>query len=168
MIGKTVMILASQALVSIYHQGKLQEVHPRLSGSTQSKSTKPHHLKPWEQAMKDHSLYRKRAQALGPAVDQFVLALLNQGQGFIDTRKIWGILSLDKTFAPAAIDKACRQAIDLGSYSYQTVKGLLRLSTRPVQDDKAQPYSTAPSVTPKENKFVRPMSVYEEQLKLIH
>jgi Integrase core domain len=170
MIGKSVMILASSSQVSIYYEGKLKEVHQRLSGPVQSKSTKPQHLKPWEQAMKDHSLYRKRAQALGPAVDQFVLTLLNQGQGFIDTRKIWGILSLDKSFEPAAINQACQKAIELDSYSYRTVKSLLKLLPQSRQKRQELTASPAPlaSIPAQENKFVRPMSVYEEQLKLIH
>lgn len=35
-------------------------------------------------------LDRKRAQLIGPDCDRFVLTLLKQGYGFIDTRKIWG------------------------------------------------------------------------------
>jgi hypothetical protein len=169
MIGKTVMILASSSQVSIYFAGKLKEVHPRLSGPLQSKSTKPQHLKPWEQAMRDQSLYRKRAQALGPAVDRFVLTLLNQGQGFIDTRKIWGILSLDKTFEPAAINQACQQAIELDSYSYRTVKSLLKLLPRATPTRSPDSAASQPvTASIQEKKFVRPMSVYEDQLKLIH
>jgi hypothetical protein len=168
MIGKKVMILASEAQVSIYFQGKLHEVHERLHGAQQSKSTKTQHLKPWEQAMKDHSLYRKRARALGPAVDRFILELLNQGQGFIDTRKIWGILSLDKTFEAAAINKACQQAIELDVYSYRTVKSLLKMLPASRLRPALAGEETHAGLRTQENKFVRPMSVYEEQLKLVH
>ena len=132
--------------------------------------------------MKDHSLYRKRAQALGPAVDRFVLELLNQGQGFIDTRKIWGILSLDKTFEPVAINLACEKAIALDSYSYQMVKGLLKLAPAARRQPLPAGAKQSPSAgagPARENKFVRPMSVYAtelalsaaidaEQLKLLH
>jgi hypothetical protein len=70
------------------HKGKMVEVHERLWDKYCVKQTKPHHLKLWEQAMKDDSLYRKRAAKLGPDVERLIIILLQQGQGFIDTRKI--------------------------------------------------------------------------------
>jgi hypothetical protein len=164
-IGEEVLIIGSLTQVSIYCNGKLLEVHERIpvTDPLRSKSTKPHHLKPWEREMKDHSFYRKKAQALGPDVDQFVLALLQKGDGFIDTRKIWGILSLDKTFKPIQINEACRQALDIGSLSYRLVKSLIKLlpQSRIVAegDETIQKSNNT-------HKFVRPMSVYEEQLKL--
>ena len=97
-IGESVVVLGGVKQVSIYHKGKLLEVHPRITDPHQSKSTKPEHLKPWERAMQDDSMYRQRAAALGPHVDEMILKLLGRGQGFIDTRKIWGILSLDKEY----------------------------------------------------------------------
>lgn len=169
LIGKPVTILGTSSQVSIYHQGKLIEVHSRLAAQDplQSKSTKEHHKKPWERAMQDHSLYRKRAQAIGPQCDELILILLNQGQGFIDTRKIWGILSLDKSYTKGAINDACKQAIELGSYSYQTVKRLIRLTAHPLTSS-TEPKDSAHQADKKtSHKFVRPMSVYEEQLKLL-
>lgn len=170
-IGKDVLILATKAQVSIYCEGHLTEVHERISASdpTRSKSTKPQHMKPWEREMQDHSLHRKRAQALGPDVDRFVLALLGQGDGFIDTRKIWGVLSLDKTYTSAQINEACRQALELGTLSYRMVRGLLRLMPKkPVATPNPAGSSRSAADGKTTNKFARPMSVYEEQLKLLH
>jgi len=65
-----------------------------------------------------------------PAVEQLIVILLGQGHGFIDTRKVWGILSLDKKYAPAAIDAASAQAIAMKSYSYRSVLGLLQREQR--------------------------------------
>lgn len=171
-IGKDVLILASLSHVSIYHKGKCQEVHGRIAANdpTRSKSTKPHHLKPWEREMQDGSLYRKRAQALGPDVDQFVLALLGQGLGFIDTRKIWGVLSLDKSFTGPQINEACRQALELGTLSYRMVKSLLKLlpqTPRAAATVTATQPCRGSDLKSEPNKFVRPLSVYEEQLKLL-
>lgn len=166
-IGKEVICLANSTQISIYCGGKLIEVHGRLRDGMHSKSTKEHHLSPWEQSMKETSVYRKRAQALGPDVDQLILAILNQGQGFIDTRRVWGILSLDKTHSPEAINQACRQAMEMHSYSYRTVKSLLRLNVRPHMSSPSTA-ERASSGEKKQNKFVRSMAVYEEQLKLIH
>ena len=172
MIGKDVLVLATSSQVSIYHQGKLCEVHARIPSNDplRAKSTKAHHLKPWEREMRNGSLYRKRAQALGPDVDRLVLELLNQGQGFIDTRKIWGILSLDKSFTAAQVNEACRQALEFGTLSYRMVKSILKLlPTKPGKTPDAPRQEIAQSKQESApNKFVRPMSVYEEQLHLLH
>ena len=172
-IGKTVTILATAKQVSIYGAGKLIEIHNRieLSNSLISKSTKSHHKKPWEASMGETSIYRQRAQANGPECDELVSILLNQGDGFIDTRKVWGILSLDKSYSKEQINEACRQAIEMQSYSYQTVKRLLRLRTSDTLDVAIKP---APSTSQKQDtppqfthKFARPFTVYEEQLSLL-
>ncbi len=66
LIGKEVMLLASNTQITLYHCGQLIEVHPRIpADDVRSKSTKEHHKKPWERAMMDHSIYRKRAQSIG-------------------------------------------------------------------------------------------------------
>ena len=174
LIGQEVLILESNHQVSIYHQGKLLEVHERIpaTDSSRAKSTKLHHLKPWEREMQDGSMYRRRAQKLGPDVDRMVLALLGQSEGFIDTRNIWGILSLDKSYPAAAINEACRQALELGSVGYRVVKSILKLAKPPVPV-----FTPRPVVAATVHKFVRPMSAYatgttpraadEEQLSLL-
>jgi hypothetical protein len=167
-IGKEVLILASLTQVSIYHGGKLLEVHERIPAddASRSKSTKTHHLKPWEREMQDHSQYRKRAQKMGPDVDRMVLAILGQGDGFVDTRKIWGVLSLDKSYAHAEINEACRQALELGSIGYRVVLSILKLA--PIKRETAGAAVLPPQNPATSNKFVRSMSTYEEQLKLLH
>lgn len=173
LIGATVLIIANSSQVSIYHQGKLIEIHERIPANdpSRSKSTKSHHLKPWERELQNGSLYRTRALKLGPDVECFVIKLLEQGDGFVDTRKIWGVLSLDKTFAPVQINEACRQAIELGSVSYRVVKSLLKLlpaSPRGVDRTTTAAHPEGAAIEPTSHKFARPMSVYEEQLPLLH
>ncbi len=162
-IHKTVLILATCTQVTIYHGGKPIEIHDRIpADDPRSKSTKPEHLKPWEREMLDQSIYRKRAQKIGPYVDEFILRLLDIGDGFVDTRKIWGVLSLDKKYKHWQIDKACEQAMTLGLINYRTVKNLVALlpSNTPNQENIESPKDQAQN-----HKFARPMSVYEEQLK---
>lgn len=171
-IGEEVLILATKSQVSLYHKGRLVEVHERipLTNTLNSKSTKPHHLKPWEREMQSESMYRSKAQKLGPDVDRLVLMILGQGQGFIDTRKIWGILSLDKSYTAAQINEACRKAIELETIGYRSIKALLSLLPKDQKKSALnQPEESTPKTSPEGvNKFVRPMSVYEEQLKLLH
>jgi hypothetical protein len=167
--GREVLILGSTQQVSIYYQGKLLEVHARITDPNQTKSTKPQHLKPWERAIEDDSFYRKRAQALGPHVDEMVLKLLAHGQGFIDTRKVWGILSLDKSYRPDQIDVACGKALELGTLGFRAVKGFLEQEVSLEQwhqRREAPGGEVAAAPTPRTYKHVRPLSVYREQLKL--
>ena len=173
LIRQEVIVLADSKRVSIYHRGKLVEVHDRLTDPYRSKSTKPMHLKPWERAMQEGSHYRSRAAQIGPSVEKMVMILINQGQGFIDTRKVWGILSLDKSYPSQDINAACEKALELETYSYQTVKSLLRLgihakSSAVAEQQSPLPQSQSGVEENKKNKFVRPLSEYKKQLSLFH
>ena len=161
---KTVSVLGDSKTVSIYYKGKLLEVHNRITDRNQTKSTKPQHLKPWERAIEDHSLYRQRAAKLGPSVDAMVLALLKQGHGFIDTRKIWGVLSLDKNYTAEKINAACERALKLGVLSYRAVRNLLEAEKD--REAAAACLVQARKAAPGKHKFVHPLSEYEEQMSL--
>lgn len=166
--GKDVVVLGGREQVSIYYQGKLLEVHTRITDPNQTKSTKPQHLKPWVRAMQDDSHYRRRAQALGPNVDEMILKLLSRGQGFIDTRKIWGILSLDKEHAADVIDAGCQKALELGELSFRMVKRYVDLAeAAPLAQGAARgPGRHERAAQRPAYKHVRPLSVYRDQLKL--
>ena len=167
-VGKAVVVLGDSKQISIYYEGKLLEVHARITDPDQTKSTKPQHLKPWERSLQDDSVYRKRAARLGPSVEQMVVRLLEQGQGFIDTRKIWGILSLDKRYGAKRINEACRRALEVGSLSYRTVKHLLEVEEEVAALGRRQGEAVpAPSSAKPAPKHVRPLSVYQEQLSLL-
>jgi hypothetical protein len=51
--------------------------------------------------------------------------ILLKGDGFIDYRRIWGILSLVKTYPSDDIDAACEDALLNDSLSYAAVKSYL-------------------------------------------
>lgn len=168
-IGEEVVVLGGSKLVSIYYRGRLLEVHDRLWDPNRSKSTKPYHLKPWERAMADDSFYRERARRLGPAVEEMVVRIIRKGQGFIDTRVIFGLFSLDKSYKAAAIDAACREALATDTLSWRWVKDLLE-AQRWAEGERereaaapAQPPATKPRA---EYAHVRSMEVYEAQMQL--
>ena len=163
-INQEVVVLGTKTLVSIFHEGALIEVHPRITDPNRSKSTKKHHLKPWEQTLEDQSLLRKRAQKLGPAVDTMVFRILHRGMGFIDFRKIWGILNLDKKYSSESINQACALALEQDRIGYRAVKEaleLLELETR--QHCLAQPGTT---LRHQSAKFIRPMVEYQQKIQL--
>lgn len=154
LIGEKLFVIANKKQVLFYHKGTVVEVHERLWDKYRAKQTKPHHLKPWEQAMKDDSLYRRRAAKLGPDVERLIIILLQQGEGFIDTRKIWGILSLDKTHSPEVINRACRDAIQMQSFSYRTVRTLCMISVDKKED--------SPRTVVEKHQYTRSLDEYQE------
>lgn len=157
--GKRVFVIGNLKQVTIYHEGKLIEVHERITDPYTSKSTKACHKAPWQRAMQDGSHYRDRALRLGPYVEQIIHHLLMQGDGFIDTRKVWGILSLDKKYTPDEINEGCRQAISVDSYSYRAVLGFLQCRSG-TEDNRSE----ITDLNKQSSKFIRPMDEYKQLL----
>ena len=93
-------------------------------------------------------------------METVILRLLKQGNGFIDTRKIWGILSLDKKYPASAINEACTQAVAIDSYSYRTILSFLQLG---IGEQEAPPAQELPPTGA--SKFVRPMEEYQQQIQ---
>ena len=106
------------------------------------------------------SFYRKRAARLGPYVEEIIVRLLAQGNGFIDTRKVWGILSLDKKYSADDINEACQKALSVDAISYRSILTFLQLKTAGQQKEKEG--SSAADV--KTSKFARPIEEYQQQL----
>ena len=158
-VREEVTVLGDSKKVSIYHKGKLIEVHERITDRNRSKSTKPHHRKPWEQACDNPEGLRGFAAKIGPSTEEMVGRILQKGDGFIDFRRIWGILSLDKKFNREEIEAACAHALSLDCLSYQFVKSLLE-ALRLNSGDAATP---APSTRPR-GKYQRDLSEYQQLL----
>jgi hypothetical protein len=166
--GEDVSVVANATRVNIFHRGKLCETHERITDPYQTKSIKPHHQKSWEKTLADHGHYLHRARALGPDVERMVQQILLQGEGYVDTRKVWGILSLDKSYLPDIINEACRDALAIGQLGYRVVMSLLRLKPQKKGGAIEGVESTPITVKSESNIFVRDMSEYTEQLKLLH
>lgn len=153
--GEKVFIIGNSKRVEIYHNCILIETHNKITCSHKNKSTKNHHLKPWEQVAKDSETYISKAQEMGPSVKRFVSELLLLGRGFVDIRKIWGVLSLNKDYSDTAIDAACKHALDIGSLSYQTVRSFLKL----------KPASKITLNKSNNNKYIRKPAEYIKHLQ---
>jgi hypothetical protein len=153
--GEKVFIIGNSKRVEIYHKGILLETHSRITSPFQQKSTKDHHLKPWEQVAKDSKLYIDKAEKIGLFVKQFISEILMYGRGYVDTRKVWGVLSLDKDHSKEEIDLACKYALEIESLSYQTVRSYLNL----------KPKKTLILEKSNNNKFVRDPDEYKKHLQ---
>ncbi len=162
-IGQELQIMASKTLVSIYAKGKLLETYPRNINPFEPHSTKDHLLKPHMKIIKDHGHYLVRARKIGPNVECLIQKLLLQNQGYLDLRKIWGILSLDKKYTPAAIDTACRAALEMGNISYRIVLNLLTLKSH----SKTTPEHAQQSMK-FTSKFARSIDDYKNKVSQLH
>ena len=80
------------------------------------------------------SFYRKRAAKLGPYVEE-ILSVAHTGNGFIDTRKVWGILALDKKYSADNINNACQKALSVDAISYRSILTFLQLKTTGQQEE---------------------------------
>jgi hypothetical protein len=139
MIGKTVVVIANAKQVALYHGGKLIEMHARVTDSRVMKAVKPHQLKPWERTLQDGAFYCRRAAEIGPNVKTWVEEVLKSGQGFVDTRKVWGVLSLDKRYSREQIDRACAKALELKSTSYRMVIAMIDVDEALVKNPAPSP-----------------------------
>lgn len=148
-VGCDVFIIGNKELVQIYKDGKLLETHQRVKSPYQNKSIKEHHLEPYEQIITNCEHYLSQALKIGPSTQELVKSILLSGNGFVDTRKVWGILSLDKSYKKKDIDLACEKALMCDDLSYRTVLSYLEL--RPSKKIKS---------TNTSSKFTRDMSEY--------
>lgn len=144
-IGLDVAVIANKNQVSIFHKGKLIEIHNRITNPHQYKSTKEMHLRPEYRNLEDNRPLIEKAKKIGPNVEELVKAIVIQGRGFIDTRKIWGILSLDKKFEHGRIDIACKNALETREFSYQYVLRFLNLKIAPENKNANYASETKPT-----------------------
>ena len=152
-ISKEVFIIGSSCSIEIYYMGALIETHPRLTAAHQSKSTKKHHLKSHEQVMTDNHVYLDRAKKIGPHVHEMVEWILRRGNGFVDLRSIWGILSLDKGHSVERLDLACKHALECEQLGYRAVLRFINLGP---SEEKLIKKSSG-------NKFLRDPNEYIQQ-----
>ncbi len=156
-VRKQVTVVGNSRQVLIYSQGKLIETHERLTDRTRSKSTKRHHLKPWEQICDNPEGLKGLAAKIGEFVHIVVEEILRKGDGFVDLRRIWGILSLDKKYSKLEINAACRRAIWDDDLSYRSIKRFIQEAQEEHSEDKVPP------ALPK-GKFQRDLSEYKQLL----
>jgi len=159
---RDVVVIGNSKLVSIYYKGRLLEVHDRVWDRNRSKSTKPQHLKPWQRECQNPDGLQKLASNIGENVEFVVRAILQNGDGFIDLRRIWGILSLNKKFTNQEIDAACELAFDTDALSYHAI-------LRFMHDARERAAADAATMTIQEaprppGKFQRDISEYSQLL----
>ena len=165
-IEQDTVILATQAKVSIYNKGKLLEVYDRITDLYQTHAIKDHLKKSWQRIEENNLHYLRQAEKIGPDVSRLIHIFISRGEGFVDTRKIWGILSLEKKYPKASINNAVRVALEMGEFSSRFIAKLVQLECLP-KIDPSEELKNLNLETTVDSKFSRPMTVYIEQLSLL-
>jgi hypothetical protein len=156
-IRQQVTVIGNARQIAIYQDGKLIETHERVTDRTRSKSTKRHHLKPWERICDNPEGLKALAEKIGPFVHDVVDHILRKGDGFVDLRRIWGILSFDKKYSKNEIDAACEHALWSDEISYHSIKRFI------LEAQEQCPENERSAVLPP-GKFQRSLSEYTQLL----
>ena len=158
MWGKKFLLLEGERQVEIFFKGNLIETHQVVKSAHQAKSTKKHHLKPHEQIMQDNDRLLEKAKKIGDQTEEMIRSILMRGRGYVDTRSVWGILSLDKDYGKEQINKACRYALECEQLGYQSVMRFINVMPK---EEKLIEKSAG-------NKFTRDPSEYGVQLDFLN
>lgn len=157
--GQSVTLIGNCEKLSIYCAGRLLEVYDVIKDKFQRQACKDHYKSSSETNLQNHAHYIKQAEAIGANVSRVIQIILARGEGFIDTRVVWGILTLNKKYSATAIDKACESAIELGLINLRTLYALLKLT--PKKKTETEIFNTTGG------KFTRPMSEYRTHLRVV-
>jgi transposase len=164
--GTVALVIGNQAQVAIYCSGRLLEVYNRIQDKFTTKACKDHYKEAWEKTLQDNGHYIRQARLIGSNVERFVEIVLARGDGFVDTRTVWGLLTLNKKYNAVDINKACLSALELSQVNLRTVRQLLEIMAKPkpVQQHNEE----VPVAQTMGGKFARPMSDYKNHLRLVH
>jgi len=161
------LVIANSSQLSIYVSGRLLEVYDKITDKFETKACKDHYKESWEKTLNDHGHYLNRAGQMGVHVEKFINIVLARGEGFVDTRVVWGLLTLNKKYENVDIDRACQSALELSQVNLTTVRQLLNLMAKPIRKKSdVEVSSTETKATG--GKFARSMSEYKNHLKIVY
>lgn len=164
--GEVALVIGNQSQVAIYCGGRLLEVYERIQDKFTTKACKDHYKEAWEKTLRDNGHYIRQARSIGANVERFVEIILARGDGFVDTRSVWGLLTLNKKYRAVDIDNVCLSALELSQVNLRTVHQLLNIMAKPKpQQNQSKEIPTAQTMG---GKFARPMSDYKNHLRLVH
>jgi len=132
--------------VEIYHKGQRVAAHARTSGNRQH-STIRDHMPTNHRYRADWTPERIRTQAvrIGPNVEAFVEMVMRKRrhpeQGY---RTCLGVLRLAKTFGASRLDAACERALEINSYTYQSLHSILKNG---LDRQRRKPTTDGPAIT---------------------
>jgi transposase len=141
-IGEKVRVIYTRTIVRIYARGEKIAVHNR-NYARGDYSTIRDHLCSHHQAYRDRSpaKYLNMAQTKSPLLYQIINGLFEGGRPPEQNYKSCdGLFSLYRKTEPEIFNRACKEAIECGSYSYQFVLKIIEnLKSQPQEEKKPSP-----------------------------
>ncbi len=127
LIGRTVDIRYTAAVVEIYHNGRRVASHGRIE-KPGAFVTDAIHMPHAHRRYLDWTPERIKlwGEKIGPCARELMEGIMEHRQhpehGF---RNCLGIIRLAKTYPPERVENACKRALELKAYNYRSVKSLL-------------------------------------------
>ena len=149
LIGSRVDVRADRALVRVFARGQLVKVHPRQAPGGRVTDAEDLPSERTAYAMRDLDALRRRAGQHGPAVGDFVDALLDHPLPWTKMRQVYALLGLVNKWGAERVETACASAL-----AHEAVNvGLIgRMLERASESDDAAP---APAPVVVSTRFAR-------------
>lgn len=135
---KNVTMIYTDSIVEIYHKNERIALHKR-DRSTIKYSTLPEHMPPSHKFYSEWSPERmiKWGEKIGDKVKEMVEGMFNMAkhpeQAF---KTCMGTLNLAKKYGNARLNNACGRALYFDSYSFNTIKNILKKGIDKISDEQ--------------------------------
>jgi transposase len=112
LVGKRIEARTDVHSVKLYWRGELIKVHPVMAPGRRhtDPSDLPEHVSVY--AMRDLTALQRKAAAHGSHVGTYAAAVLEHPLPWTKMRQVYRLLGLVRRHSPAAVDDACRRALD--------------------------------------------------------
>jgi len=146
-VRKKVAIRISQSTVECFYQEKRMACHPRDDTPNKYTTVDAHRPESHrQQAMWHGQRLLHWAQSIGPHAGAFIQGLLEDTKRHLHQkeRSALGILRLSHAFDEPRLELACKQAMEIGIFRYDSVVSILkrRLNEPSLESDEEQTYQS--------------------------
>ena len=150
LIKRKLWVRITARTVEVFHKGQRVASHPRTSGNRQHSTVREHmpsghrHRAGWTPES-----IRRSAARIGPNVETYVEVVMRRRKHPEQAyRSCMGVLKLARTFGPARLDAACERALEINSYTYQSLHSILKngLDRAPRRRTTDEPAITHPNI----------------------
>jgi len=128
LIKRKLWVRITARTVEVFHKGQRGAAHARTSGNRQHSTVREHmpsghrHRADWTPES-----IRRSAARIGSNVETYVEVVMRRRKHPEQAyRSCMGVLKLARTFGPARLDAACERALEINSYTYQSLHSILK------------------------------------------
>ena len=116
-IGRKLQVVDDGTKIEFFEKAQFIRGYKKLSGK--GAKTEGGTNAQWHKAKSLDSTYRRKAQKVGPAFDQLILAQIEKGQGIINTKSIFGFLRLMDSWPWEQLEAVAKYCARRRNFSYR-------------------------------------------------